>query len=99
MISDSSATGDNIELMAPGENVVSTGMYGAKYALSGTSVAAPHVTAVASIIKSIYPEMSGTVSVTSGSALFFFIINASLLILSSSNDSINISWFSKAMMQ
>jgi|GEM_PF-289384 subtilisin-like serine proteases len=60
MISDSSATGDNIELMAPGENVVSTGMYGAKYALSGTSVAAPHVTAVASIIKSIYPEMSGT---------------------------------------
>ena len=48
--SEGSATGDDLELMAPGEQILSTGDFGGILVSSGTSMAAPHVTGVASIL-------------------------------------------------
>ncbi len=48
--SDSSATGEDLELMAPGEQILSTGGFGGVTVASGTSMASPHVAAVASVL-------------------------------------------------
>ena len=47
---DSSAKGEEVELVAPGELVRSTGMFGDQLVSSGTSLAAPQVSGVASLI-------------------------------------------------
>ncbi len=49
-VSDFSAKGEEVELVAPGEAVRVTGAFGADMVVSGTSMAAPHVTAVASLL-------------------------------------------------
>ena len=45
-----SATGEDLELMAPGELILSTSHFGGFTVSSGTSMAAPHVTGIASIL-------------------------------------------------
>lgn len=53
-----SSTGSKLELAAPGNEIYST-LPGNKYgSLSGTSMACPHVTGVAALIKGAYPEMT-----------------------------------------
>ncbi|HWT74804.1 MAG TPA: S8 family peptidase [Mobilitalea sp.] len=47
---DSSATGEDLELMAPGEQILSTGGFGGVAVTSGTSMASPHVAAIASVL-------------------------------------------------
>lgn len=49
-VSDFSAKGEELEVVAPGEAVRVTGAFGADMVVSGTSMAAPHVTAVASLL-------------------------------------------------
>ncbi len=49
-ISEDSASGDEVELVAPGEEVASTGAFQGTLVCSGTSMAAPHVTGVASLL-------------------------------------------------
>lgn len=49
-VSDFSAKGEELELVAPGEVVRVTGAFGEDMVVSGTSMAAPHVTAVASLL-------------------------------------------------
>jgi len=48
--SDFSATGEKLELVAPGEDIVSTGDFGGVSVSCGTSMAAPHVVGVASVL-------------------------------------------------
>ncbi len=48
--SEGSATGEDLELMAPGEQILSTGDFGGILVSSGTSMAAPHVTGAASLL-------------------------------------------------
>ncbi len=48
--SKNSAIGDEVELVAPGEQVKSLGFFGTDIVASGTSMAAPHVAGVASLI-------------------------------------------------
>lgn len=53
-----SSTGPKLELAAPGNDIYST-LTGNKYgSLSGTSMACPHVTGVAALIKKAFPEMT-----------------------------------------
>lgn len=47
---DDSATGDELEIVAPGQDVVSYGPFGIPDMFSGTSMAAPQVTGLASIL-------------------------------------------------
>ena len=47
---EGSAVGDELELVAPGQQIVSTGAFGGVCVVGGTSLAAPHVTAVASVL-------------------------------------------------
>ncbi|WPZ19788.1 S8 family peptidase [Geobacillus subterraneus] len=50
--------GDYVDVVAPGTNIAST-FTGHRYAaLSGTSMAAPHVTALAALIRSINPRLT-----------------------------------------
>ncbi|WP_305142692.1 S8 family peptidase [Geobacillus thermoleovorans] len=50
--------GDYVDVVAPGTNIAST-FAGHRYAaLSGTSMAAPHVTALAALIRSVNPRLS-----------------------------------------
>ncbi len=49
-LSEGSATGEEIEIVAPGEQITSTGAFGGVMTFGGTSAAAPHVTGVASIL-------------------------------------------------
>ena len=49
-VSQGSARGSGLELVAPGEQILSTGMLGGVMAGSGTSLAVPHVTGVASLL-------------------------------------------------
>ncbi len=48
--SQSSSTGEALELVAPGELIKSTGAFGGVIITSGTSIAVPHVVGVASIL-------------------------------------------------
>lgn len=48
--SDASASGEKLELVAPGEKVMCSALLGGTVAASGTSLSAPHVTAVASLL-------------------------------------------------
>ncbi len=49
-VSENSARGSSLELVAPGEQILSTGMLGGLMTCGGTSLAAPHVTGVASLL-------------------------------------------------
>lgn len=49
--------GDYIDVAAPGEHIASTYMDGQYAALSGTSMASPHVAALAAMIRSINPML------------------------------------------
>lgn len=48
--SEGSGTGEGLELMAPGEQIVSTSAFGGVAVMSGTSMSAPHVAAIASAL-------------------------------------------------
>ncbi len=50
LVCDNSAKGSEIELVAPGEKVASTGGFEGTLICSGTSMAAPHVTGIASLL-------------------------------------------------
>ena len=50
--------GENLELMAPGENIISVKRGGGYVKKDGTSMACPHVTGVAALVKSINCNMS-----------------------------------------
>lgn len=52
--------GDYIDVMAPGESIASTYPDNQYAALSGTSMASPHVAALAGLIRSINPELKNT---------------------------------------
>lgn len=54
----SSAKGEELELVAPGELVQTTGFLGSELVTSGTSLAAPQVSAVASLIWEKDPDVS-----------------------------------------
>ncbi len=50
LVTDESAIGDEVEIVAPGENVPVESFFGLETAVSGTSMAAPHITGAASVI-------------------------------------------------
>ena len=52
-ISDFSAKDDYVDIYAPGESIISTTIVGGYTAANGTSLAAPHVTAAAALIKAL----------------------------------------------
>jgi len=49
-ISDASVKGDEVELAAPGEKVLASGVFSSYVAVEGTSIAASHVTGIASLL-------------------------------------------------
>lgn len=55
---DFSNYGDYVDVVAPGVDIASTYIYNDYAALSGTSMACPHVTALASLIVSVNPSLS-----------------------------------------
>ncbi|WP_379138226.1 S8 family peptidase [Paenibacillus sp. sgz500958] len=52
--------GDYIDVSAPGESIASTYPDNQYAALSGTSMASPHVAALAGLVRSVNPELSNT---------------------------------------
>ncbi len=52
--------GDHIDVAAPGVDIASTYVNGQYASLSGTSMAAPHVTALAGLIRSVNPSLKNT---------------------------------------
>lgn len=54
---EDSAEGEALEIMAPGENILSSGIFGGVTGVSGTSMAAPHVAGAASVLMELNPEM------------------------------------------
>lgn len=54
---EQSAGGEALELMAPGENILSSAVFGGVTGVSGTSMAAPHVAGAASVLMELNPEM------------------------------------------
>ncbi len=50
IVSDNSGKGDELEIVAPGEKVTATSLLGGTTNASGTSLAAPHVVGVASLL-------------------------------------------------
>ena len=50
--------GDGVELAAPGDNILSTTLMDNYDYKSGTSMAAPHVTGVAALVWSMYPDLT-----------------------------------------
>lgn len=55
---DFSNYGDYVDVVAPGVDIPSTYIYSDYAALSGTSMACPHVTAFAALIRSVNPRLS-----------------------------------------
>ncbi len=49
-ISDFSPKDSYVDILAPGEGVITTGLFSGYMAISGTSIAAPHVTAAAAVL-------------------------------------------------
>ena len=52
-----SGVGEELDLVAPGDQVTSTSMFNSYSSASGTSFAAPHVSGAAALLKSIAPEL------------------------------------------
>jgi thermitase len=52
--------GDYLDVVAPGTEIPSTFVHNRYAALSGTSMAAPHVTALAGLIRSLNPNLTNT---------------------------------------
>ncbi len=52
--------GDYVDVVAPGENIASTYTDNQYAALSGTSMASPHVSALAALIRSVNPSLKNT---------------------------------------
>ncbi len=57
LAAEGSAGGEALELMAPGKNILSSGIFGGVTGMSGTSMAAPHVAGAASVLMELNPEM------------------------------------------
>lgn len=57
-VSEASAKGEELDIVAPGEQIRSTGAFDGTTVLSGTSMSAPHVTGVASVLWQIDPNVS-----------------------------------------
>lgn len=57
---DFSNFGDYVDVAAPGVDIPSTYIYSDYASLSGTSMACPHVAALASLIRSVQPQMKNT---------------------------------------
>ncbi len=57
LAAEDSAGGEALELMAPGEDILSSGIFGGIIGVSGTSMAAPHVAGAASVLMERNPEM------------------------------------------
>ncbi len=53
-----SATGPSIEVTAPGTNIFSTYLGNGYISMSGTSMAAPHVTGILALLKEAYPTLT-----------------------------------------
>jgi subtilisin family serine protease len=58
IICNFSAVGNHIDVCAPGENILSTDLYGSYNTRSGTSMATPHVSGIASLLKGYKPNLS-----------------------------------------
>ncbi|TGV04084.1 peptidase S8, partial [Mesorhizobium sp. M00.F.Ca.ET.186.01.1.1] len=54
---DFSNFGDYVDVAAPGVDIPSTYIYSDYASLSGTSMACPHVAALASLVRSVHPDM------------------------------------------
>lgn len=54
---EGSAVGEELELTAPGENILASSAWGGVLGVSGTSMAAAHVTGVASVLMELNPDM------------------------------------------
>lgn len=50
--------GDYVDVVAPGENIASTYMHSQYAALSGTSMASPHVAALAAMVRAAHPMLN-----------------------------------------
>ena len=59
LAAEGSAGGEALELMAPGEDILSSGIFGGVMGVSGTSMAAPHIAGAASVLMEWNPDMPG----------------------------------------
>jgi subtilisin len=57
-IASFSSRGRQLDVVAPGEDILSTGLRGTYERLSGTSMSSPHVAGVAALIVSQYPSLT-----------------------------------------